>query len=88
MVRAAAGKRVGTYIARVAIRATGFRMETALSVVQGVSHKHCRLLQRGDGYGYQTAEIYERNCETRGKSKRARARHAIPHRPKRPVYLA
>lgn len=56
MVRAAVptGKKVGTYFARVAIRATGFfNLQIAASVVQGISHKHCRLLQRGDGYGYQ-----------------------------------
>ena len=56
MVRAVvpAGKKVGAYIARVAIRATGFfNLQTAVSVVQGVSHKHCRLPRRGDGYGYR-----------------------------------
>ena len=26
-------------------------------VVQGVSHKHCRLIQRGDGYGYSRIAI-------------------------------
>ena len=60
MVRAVipAGKKVGTYIARVAIRATGFfNLQTAISVVQGISHKHCRLLQRGDGYSYQLQNL-------------------------------
>ena len=56
MVRAIVptGKKVGSYIARVAVRATGyFNLQTAAGVVQGILHKHCRLLQRGDGYGYQ-----------------------------------
>ncbi|MCE6957869.1 HNH endonuclease [Cereibacter sphaeroides] len=55
MVRAEvpAGARAGAHVGRVAIRATGsFNIQTAAGVVQGVSHRHCRLLQRGDGYGY------------------------------------
>ncbi|MFT5933192.1 MAG: 5-methylcytosine-specific restriction endonuclease McrA [Hydrogenophaga sp.] len=47
-------KKQGCYRGRVAIRATGsFNIQTAEGVVQGISHKHCTLLQRGDGYGYQ-----------------------------------
>ncbi len=56
MVRAVVpgGKKQGSYIARVAVRASGsFNLQTAGGVIQGVSHKHCRLLQRADGYGYQ-----------------------------------
>ncbi|MDA8150604.1 MAG: hypothetical protein M0041_05690, partial [Nitrospiraceae bacterium] len=29
-----------------------FNVRTGSGVVQGISHKHCRLLQRADGYGY------------------------------------
>lgn len=48
------GVKSGTYAGRVAVRATGrFNIQTPLGVVQGVSHRHCQLLQRGDGYGYQ-----------------------------------
>jgi hypothetical protein len=48
------GKKQGGYRGRVAIRATGsFNIQTREGVVQGVSHRHCTLLQRGDGYGYQ-----------------------------------
>lgn len=51
------GKKVGCYRGRVAVRATGsFNIQTSdvqEGVVQGISHKHCTLLQRGDGYGYQ-----------------------------------
>ena len=47
------GKKAGTYQGRVAIRATGsFNIQTPQGVVQGISHRHCRLLQRADGYGY------------------------------------
>lgn len=55
MVRAdvPSGKKAGRHIGRVAIRATGsFNIQTPSTVVQGVSHRHCRMIQRGDGYGY------------------------------------
>lgn len=46
-------KKAGTYVGRVAIRATGsFNIQTINELVQGVSHKHCERLQRNDGYGY------------------------------------
>lgn len=48
------GKKQGCHRGRVAIRATGsFNIQTREGVVQGISHRHCTLLQRGDGYGYQ-----------------------------------
>lgn len=48
-----AGKRAGTHAGRVAVRASGsFNIQTAAGVVQGIGHRHCRILQRGDGYGY------------------------------------
>ncbi|EGV30874.1 HNH endonuclease [Thiorhodococcus drewsii AZ1] len=47
------GKKAGTYVGRVAIRATGsFNIQTAGAVVQGLSYRYCRTLQRADGYGY------------------------------------
>ena len=47
------GTKLGTYVGRVAVRATGsFNIQTPAGVVQGISHRHCRLLQRADGYGY------------------------------------
>ena len=55
MVRAVVptGKKSGTWTGRVAIRATGsFNIQTPDDVVQGISHRHCRILQRGDGYSY------------------------------------
>ncbi len=43
------GKRAGTHIGRVAVRATGnFR----IGKVDGIAHRHCRLLHRADGYEY------------------------------------
>ncbi|MBC8741841.1 HNH endonuclease [Paraburkholderia sp. UCT31] len=47
------GKKVGTYVGRVAVRATGsFNIQTSQGVVQGISHRHCKVIQRADGYGY------------------------------------
>ncbi len=47
------GKKIGVHTGRVAIRKTGsFNIQTAAGVVQGIGHKHCRLVQRADGYGY------------------------------------
>ena len=56
MVKAvvSAGKKIGTYIGRVAVRATGsFDITTKSGTVQGISNKNCRLIHRGDGYAYQ-----------------------------------
>jgi hypothetical protein len=53
MATVASGKKAGIHVGRVAVRATGrFNIQTGSSVVQGVSHRHCRVLQRNDGYGY------------------------------------
>ena len=47
------GKKAGIHIGRVAIRKSGsFNIQTGREVVQGIGHKYCRILQRGDGYGY------------------------------------
>lgn len=48
------GKKIGKYIGRVAIRKTGyFNIQLGQGVVvQGISHKTCKVIQRGDGYGY------------------------------------
>jgi 5-methylcytosine-specific restriction endonuclease McrA len=55
MVKAvvSSGKKIGTHVGRVAVRASGsFNIQTCNGVVQGISHRHCRIIQRGDGYGY------------------------------------
>lgn len=47
------GKKVGTHIGRVAVRSSGyFNITTKDTVVQGISHKHCKVIQRSDGYSY------------------------------------
>ncbi|MEU6718617.1 RNA-guided endonuclease IscB, partial [Nonomuraea sp. NPDC046802] len=59
LVRAtvAKGKNTGVHTGRVAVRATGFfNVTTVTGTRQGISHKHIRLLQRADGYGYTTRQ--------------------------------
>jgi hypothetical protein len=48
------GKKFGTYVGRVAVRATGsFNITTKNGTIQGISYKSCKLLHRIDGYNYQ-----------------------------------
>jgi hypothetical protein len=47
------GLKAGVHRGRVAVRASGsFNIQTGSAVVQGISHKHCTLAQRADGYAY------------------------------------
>ncbi len=47
------GKKTGVHVGRVAVRSTGsFNIRTRSGLVQGVNHRHCALLQRGDGWGW------------------------------------
>ena len=47
------GKKVGRYIGKVAVRATGrFNIHTTGGVVQGINHKYCSIIHRKDGYSY------------------------------------
>ena len=60
------GKKQGDYVARVAVRKSGsFNLQLATNVIQGVSHKHCRLLQRGNGYGYSLLPATREESEIR-----------------------
>lgn len=53
MAAVPSGKKAGIHVGRVAVRASGsFNIQTRASVVQGISHRYCRLIQRSDGYGY------------------------------------
>ena len=48
------GKKIGTYIGRVATRKTGsFDITTAKGRVSGISYKYCQAIHRKDGYSYQ-----------------------------------
>jgi hypothetical protein len=55
MVRAVvtSGKKQGTYVGRVAVRATGsFNVATTTGTVQGIPAKYCQAIHRNDGYSY------------------------------------
>lgn len=83
----ATSKKAGSYVGRVAVRATGsFNIQTSdasanhpdgetsrakgsVAVVQGISHKHCSVMQRSDGYGYS------RIGTLKGDARRGRATH-------------
>lgn len=56
MIRACvpSGKKAGRYVGPVAVRASGsFNIQGTQGVIEGISHRHCRLIQRNDGYGYR-----------------------------------
>jgi 5-methylcytosine-specific restriction endonuclease McrA len=56
--RVPTGKKQGNYRGRVAVRASGsFNIQTPDKVVQGIGHNCCTLIQRADGYGYNTLPI-------------------------------
>nr|WP_297502592.1 RNA-guided endonuclease IscB [Ferrovum sp.] len=69
------GKKAGAYTGRVAVRATGsFNIQTPEGVVQGISHRHCRVIQRADGYGYSQAAKMEServSCKARNAARSA-----------------
>jgi hypothetical protein len=46
------GNKQETYPGPVALRETGsLDLKTSTATVEGINHKHCRLIQLGDGYG-------------------------------------
>ena len=47
------GKKIGTYLGRVAVRSTGsFNISTSNGLVQGISHRYCTTVHGKDGYAY------------------------------------
>lgn len=47
------GRYAGTWTGRVAVRSRGvFSLQVGDKVLDGISHKHCRRLQRADGHRY------------------------------------
>lgn len=73
------GKKAGVHVGRVAIRVSGsFNLQTPQGIVQGVSHRHCRVIQRADGYGYST--IAQRRKESGNMGHAARAALSVPGR--------
>lgn len=65
--------KAGCHTGRVAVRASGnFNIQTGHEVEQGISHKHCRVLQRADGYGYA---MHPKDGFEKGKAEGGRAAH-------------
>jgi 5-methylcytosine-specific restriction endonuclease McrA len=61
------GKKVGTYVGRVAVRTTGsFNITTKNGTVQGISHRLCTPLHRCDGYSYQAGVATLHPCPKKG----------------------
>ncbi len=51
------GKKSGSYVGRVAVRASGsFNITTRTATIQGVAARSCTPLHRADGYSYQKGE--------------------------------
>jgi 5-methylcytosine-specific restriction endonuclease McrA len=47
------GKKIGTYVGRVAVRSTGsFNISAKQGLIQGISHNYCQQIHQKDGYGY------------------------------------
>ena len=46
------GKKIGTYVGRVAVRTSGSFNISASELVSGISHKYCSIIQRKDGSSY------------------------------------
>ena len=47
------GKKVGTYVGRIAVRSTGsFNISTQCGLVQGIGYKYCQIIHQKDGYNY------------------------------------
>ncbi len=53
----ASSVKAGTYVGRIAIRATGScNIQTSTGTIQGIHYRYCRPLHRGDGYSYAKGE--------------------------------
>ena len=51
------GSKQGEYLGRVVVHSYGyFDIQTKTKTIQGINHKNCRLIQRGDGYSYNYEE--------------------------------
>ncbi|TQE93243.1 MAG: HNH endonuclease [Spiribacter salinus] len=47
------GRKAGRYVGRVAVRSSGsFNIQSANGVIQGINHRHCRVIHQADGYTY------------------------------------
>jgi len=84
------GKKIGVYSGRIAVRASGnFNIQTATEVIQGISHRYCKIVQRGDGYGYsQTGAINGNSRVQAGSRARIASQSALTSPALSPVFHA
>lgn len=62
------GKKVGTYVGRVAVRKTGnFNIKTKTDTVQGISYKYCCHLHKSDGYNYSFGQLLSQKLSEQKK---------------------
>ena len=53
------GKKIGTYLGKVAVRATGsFKVQTPEGPIDGLSWRFCTTQHRADGYSYSLGETF------------------------------
>ena len=70
------GRHKGNHRGRVAIRATGsFNIQTPKGLIQGVSHRRCRIIWRADGYSYSL--VAQKEKENGNQEHAARAALSI-----------
>ena len=70
MVRAVVpkGTKAGTYVGRVAVRATGsFNVTTKAGTIQGIPAHACRAIHHQDGYTYTKGEATSSQSRSRGR---------------------
>ena len=59
------GKKTGSYVGRVAVRASGsFNLQTAQRSGSGIGYRCCKVIQRADGYGY-SQQLNQKAAELR-----------------------
>jgi hypothetical protein len=77
VVAAPSSRKAGTYVGRLAVRATGScNIKTSTGIVQGIHIRSCRPLHRGDGYAYQTGEAaLPPHGESQGSPRRTSDEH-------------
>jgi len=72
------GKKRGHYVGRAAVRASGFfNIQTGKGVVQGISWKDCKLVQRANGYHF-AGLVNHWKTEELDHSKQKRERRFLP----------
>ena len=52
------GKKIGTYVGRVAVRTSGSFNISASELVQGIGYKYCQIVHRKDGYSYSFSKTH------------------------------